>query len=127
MPTISRFVIWERPPDFTGINPALASLLRETHIKALDIVHGQEPSHLGRNASEIKHLLERSNLGMLPHAWWPPREATPDSLLDQSVDLLELNARSTNGPLAAGIRTVRDLRQQGSALDRQAKHPPQGR
>jgi Bacterial RNA polymerase, alpha chain C terminal domain len=113
MPTISRFVIWERPPDFTKINPALASLLRETRIESLDMVHGQEPSHLGRNAQEIKHLLERSNLGMLAHAWWPPREATPDSLLDQSVDVLELNARSTNCLLAAGIRTIRDLRQQG--------------
>jgi len=59
------------------------------------LVHGQEPSHLGRNAPEIKHLFERSNLGMLAHAWWPAREATPDSLLDQSVGLLELNARST--------------------------------
>jgi hypothetical protein len=63
MPTISRFVIWERPPDFSEINPALASLLCETGIESLDLVHGQEPSHLGRNAPEIKHLLRGAMKG----------------------------------------------------------------
>ena len=113
MPTINRFAIWESPPDFTATYPALASLLRETCIESLGMLHGQKPSSLGRNAPEIRRQLEGSNLGMVAHAWWPPRATTPDLLLDQSVDLLELNARSMNCLLNAGIQTIRDLRRQG--------------
>ena len=92
MPTVSRFVIWERPPDFRKTHPKLASVLGEVGIESLDRVHGREPSFLGRDVSEIERLLVSSNLGMLAHAWWPPGEATPDCILDQSVEVLELNA-----------------------------------
>src|SRR5206468_7942681 len=108
MPTVSRFVIWERPPDFRKTPPKLASVLGEVGIESLDRVHGREPSFLGRDVSEIERLLVSSNLGMLAHAWWPPGEATPDCMLDQSVEVLELNARSSNCLSNAGIRTIRD-------------------
>src|SRR5437879_4971831 len=107
MPTVSRFVIWERPPDFRKTPPKLASVLGEVGIESLDRVHGREPSFLGRDVSEIERLLVSSNLGMLAHAWWPPGEATPDCMLDQSVEVLELNARSNNCLSNAGIRTIR--------------------
>jgi len=112
MPTVSRFVIWERPPDFRKTPPKLASVLGEVGIESLDRVHGREPSFLGRDVSEIERLLVSSNLGMLAHAWWPPGEATPDCMLDQSVEVLELNARSNNCLSNAGIRTIRDLLRQ---------------
>jgi hypothetical protein len=112
MPTVSRFVIWERPPDFRKTHPKLASVLGEVGIESLDRVHGREPSFLGRDVSEIERLLVSSNLGMLAHAWWPPGEATPDCILDQSVEVLELNARSSTCLSNAGIRTIRDLLRQ---------------
>src|SRR5437667_5047929 len=68
MPTVSRFVIWERPPDFRKTPPKLASVLGEVGIESLDRVHGREPSFLGRDVSEIERLLVSSNLGMLAHA-----------------------------------------------------------
>src|SRR5437879_10073831 len=112
MPTVSRFVIWERPPDFRRTPPKLASVLGEVGIESVDRVHGREPSFLGRDVSEIERLLVSSNLGMLAHAWWPPGEATPDCMLDQSVEVLELDARSNNCLSNAGIRTIRDLLRQ---------------
>src|SRR5438309_7152345 len=112
MPTVSRFVIWERPPDFRKTHPKLASVLGEVGIDSLDRVQGREPSFLGRDVSEIERLLVSSNLGMLAHAWWPPGEATPDCILDQSVEVLELNARSSTCLSNAGIRTIRDLLRQ---------------
>jgi len=57
MPTVSRFVIWERPPDFRKTPPKLASVLGEVGIESLDRVHGREPSFLGRDVSEIERLL----------------------------------------------------------------------
>jgi len=51
--------------------------------------------------------------GCIAHAWWPPGEATPDCILDhQSVEVLELNARSSTCLSNAGIRTIRDLLRQ---------------
>ena len=102
----------ERPPDFRKTHPKLASVLGEVGIESLDRVHGREPSFLGRDVSEIERLLVSSNLGMLAHAWWPPGEATPDCILDQSVEVLELNARSSTCLSNAGIRTIRDLLRQ---------------
>src|SRR6266576_2371416 len=104
MPTVSRFVIWDRPPDFRKTHPKLASVLGEVGIESLDMVHGREPSFLGRDVSEIERLLVSSNLGLLAHAWWPPGEATPDCMLDQSVEVLELNARSSTCLSNAEIR-----------------------
>src|SRR5439155_23858525 len=112
MPTVSRFVIWERPPDFRKTHPKLASVLGEVGIESLDRVHGREPSLLGRDVSEIERLLVSSSLGMLAHAWWPPGEATPDCILDQSVKDLELNARSSSFLSNVGIRTIRDPQRQ---------------
>jgi hypothetical protein len=65
MPTVRRFVIWERPSDFRKTHPKLASMLGEVGIESLDRVHGREPSFLGRDVSEIERLLVSSNLGLL--------------------------------------------------------------
>src|SRR5438874_12450383 len=105
MPTVSRFVIWERPPDFRKTPPKLASVLGEVGIESLDRVHGRAPSFLGRDVSEIERLLVSSNLGMLTHACWPPGEATTDCMLDQSVEAPEVNARSNNSQSNAGTRS----------------------
>jgi hypothetical protein len=114
--TISRFVTWEsvrRQVVTAEDQSTLNDLLRQLGVESLQGLHGLEaPSDQGL-ARELEGILLRYDLGNLAHGYWPTNGSTeaaiPASLLDRSVEILQLSVRSSNCLFHAGIATVGEL------------------
>src|SRR5206468_7552623 len=87
MPTVSRFVIWERPPDFRKTPPKLASVLGEVGIESLDRVHGREPSFLGRDRKSTRLNSSHDQISYAVFCLKKKKEETPECMIDQNVEV----------------------------------------
>lgn len=117
--TISRFVFWEpvsRPIRTVEVQLIVNELLQKLGVDSLQNLHGLEVDSLNGLPTEMGRMLLEHDLGVLAHACWTTHRSTEsaihESLLDQSVEILELSVRSSNCLLHAGIATVGELIQQ---------------
>ena len=114
--TVSRFVIWSSASlggCAANDQEWFAEFLRSTGYKTLLDIHGLAPPSLAGCANALEQVLVRNNLGVLAHAWWPADTADADAashtLLNESVAVLELGVRSTNGLIHLGVSTIGEL------------------
>jgi hypothetical protein len=114
--TISRFVIWE--PVYRPIRPVenesrVNELLQKLGVDSLQNLQGREVDSPNGLPTEMERVLLEYNLGVLAHAYWTTHRSTEsaihESLLDQSVGILELSVRSSNCLLHAGVATVGEV------------------
>ena len=114
--TISRFVIWEpvsRPIQTAEVQSIVNELLQKLGVDSLENLHGFEVDSPNGLLTEMERMLLEYDLGVLAHASWTTHRSTEsairESLLDQSVEILELSVRSSNCLLHAGVATVGEL------------------
>jgi hypothetical protein len=120
--TISRFVTWEpvRMRVLTVEDEStMNDLLQQFGVESIESLHGLEVDPVQGLTSQIERMLLEYDLGVLAHGYSPtPRSAeatAPESLLDHSVEVLQLSVRAGNCLLHAGIATVGELLQRSRA------------
>jgi hypothetical protein len=88
-------------------------LLRRLGVDSLQSLHGLKVDFAHQPTGELEKIVQRYDLGILAHAHWATdrsaKEAVPPSILDESVEILQLSVRSGNCLLHAGIATVGEL------------------
>lgn len=112
--TSTRYVIWEGVTAIDNDLP-LIDLLARSGIRSLRALHGMEANPVSPFTAQIESLLLQHDIGVVAHAYWPVAETTenlvPGSVLEQSVQVLQLSVRPSNCLLNAGIGTIRELLQ----------------
>src|ERR1035441_9376250 len=102
--TVSRFVVWS--------SASLAGCAADDR-EGFGDFHGLTPLSLAGCADTLEQVLVRNTLGVLAHAWWPADAADVDAashgLLNESVAVLGLGVRSTNGLIQIGTSTIGEL------------------
>jgi hypothetical protein len=93
-------------------------LLRRLGVDSVQSLHGLKVDSAHQLTGEMDKTLQQYDLGVLAHAYWTTHrsteEAVPQSILDESVEVLQLSVRSGNCLLHAGIATVGELFQRSS-------------
>ena len=114
--TFSRFLIWGSGSLVccaANDREWFTDFLSSSSYRTLSDINGVSPISVGSPADELEHVLGRNSLGALAHAWWPTETENPDqtspTLQNESVAVLKLGVRSTNGLIHMGLSTIGEL------------------
>jgi hypothetical protein len=113
--TTSRVVIWEDAyvAVLSEDQLALNDLLKKGGFESLHALHGIEAVSLEARTNEMESILLKCDLGLIAHGYWSPTEndwnSIPESVLEQSVEVLQLSVRPRNCLLNMGIATIGEL------------------